>query len=249
MIIINLNKRDNIVSITLVLILILGLITSAIINYQTKLQVEERLLGLESENESLNVEINRLKNVVKIAEEEKIILEQEKKDLEVEKKKLIEENKSIKEAKAKEAERIAKIAKENKVVKSKQSQDKIVASAPTRGGGGRAKTFTATAYDLSVESCGKSKSHPSYGITASGYSLKGHSRQSAMAIAVDPRVIPLGSTVHIQFPAPYEHFSGNYTARDTGGAIKGNIVDIFMGEGVGRKSVFAFGRRQVKITY
>ena len=40
-------------------------------------------------------------------------------------------------------------------------------------------------------------------------------------IAVDPDVIPLGSTVIID--------GKGYIAEDTGGAIKGNIIDMFVG--------------------
>ena len=40
-------------------------------------------------------------------------------------------------------------------------------------------------------------------------------------IAVDPRVIPLGSKVYIES-------MGTYYAEDTGGAIKGNILDVFV---------------------
>ena len=40
-------------------------------------------------------------------------------------------------------------------------------------------------------------------------------------IAVDPRVIPLGSKVYIEG-------MGTYYAEDTGGAIKGNILDVFV---------------------
>lgn len=47
-------------------------------------------------------------------------------------------------------------------------------------------------------------------------------------IAVDPSVIPLGSTVYIEFPSGYEHLSGSYYACDTGGAIYGNIIDVFL---------------------
>ena len=40
-------------------------------------------------------------------------------------------------------------------------------------------------------------------------------------IAVDPNVIPLGSRVMI------EGYEGIFIAEDTGGAVKGNIVDVF----------------------
>ena len=40
-------------------------------------------------------------------------------------------------------------------------------------------------------------------------------------IAVDPRVIPLGSLVYV------ENY-GKAIAADTGGAIQGNIIDVFV---------------------
>ena len=46
--------------------------------------------------------------------------------------------------------------------------------------------YVVTAYDLSVQSCGKPIGHPAYGITASGYSLVGHTWYSVRVIAVDP---------------------------------------------------------------
>ena len=88
-----------------------------------------------------------------------------------------------------------------------------------------------TAYDLSVQSCGKPIGHPGYGMTASGVSLEGHSRESARAIAVDPDMIPLGSEVSIEFHDPsVSHYSGIYRAVDTGGDIGGNRIDLFMGD-------------------
>lgn len=42
-------------------------------------------------------------------------------------------------------------------------------------------------------------------------------------VAVDPRVIPLGSKIRI------EGFDGVFYCADTGGAIKGNIIDIAVG--------------------
>lgn len=93
------------------------------------------------------------------------------------------------------------------------------------------EVFECTAYDLSVQSCGKNVTHPAFGITASGYSLKNHSRESSMAIAVDPSVISLGSEVLIVFDSEkHSKYTGIYKAVDTGSAIKGKRIDIFFGD-------------------
>lgn len=90
---------------------------------------------------------------------------------------------------------------------------------------------TVTAYDLSVQSCGKPIGSRGYGLTASGYDISKKSREEAKTIAVDPRVIPLGKKVEITFKEPHmQKYNGIYVARDTGGAIKGNKIDLFMGD-------------------
>lgn len=43
-------------------------------------------------------------------------------------------------------------------------------------------------------------------------------------VAVDPRVIPYGSTVTLYYEDGTVH---TYTAEDCGGAIKGNRIDVF----------------------
>ena len=91
--------------------------------------------------------------------------------------------------------------------------------------------FTVTCYDLSVQSCGKPVGSKGYGITASGVSLVGHTWKTARAIAVDPRVIPLGSKVRLTFAEEgYSKYNGIYNAVDTGGAVKGNKIDFFWGD-------------------
>lgn len=103
-------------------------------------------------------------------------------------------------------------------------------------------TVTATAYDNTRESQGKWVDQ-----TAMGFNLKGHTLESARCIAVDPRVIPLGSKVRLTFSDPYEHLNGIYTAYDTGGAIKGMRIDVFFGDGDVRGRVRQFGRRKVQV--
>ncbi|MBE7052375.1 MAG: DUF348 domain-containing protein [Ruminococcaceae bacterium] len=95
----------------------------------------------------------------------------------------------------------------------------------------------ATAYDLSIESCGKAPGTPGYGITASGTTAK------YGTVAVDPRVIPLGTKMYI-VSADGKFVYGFCTAEDTGGAIKGNKVDLFYNT---RSECLQFGRRDVLV--
>lgn len=93
-------------------------------------------------------------------------------------------------------------------------------------------TCTATAYDASYESNG-----PWGPITATGKALK-----SGM-VAVDPRVIPLGTKLYIESPDGSWVY-GYSVAEDTGGAIKGNKVDLFFPSS---HSVRQFGRRTANV--
>jgi len=75
-----------------------------------------------------------------------------------------------------------------------------------------------TAYTAGPESTGKSPGHPAYGVTASGKYVKDHH-----TIAVDTRIIPMGTKVYIEG-------LGVRVAEDTGGAIKGNRIDVYMSD-------------------
>ena len=107
---------------------------------------------------------------------------------------------------------------------------------------------TATAYWSG--SCGKSISSRGYGLTASNYKLylrryKKHVPwNKAMCVAADPRQFKLGTKLKITFPKPYTVYSGVYTVRDTGGAIKGNILDIYLDS---KERCMAFGRQKIKV--
>ncbi|MEZ0479602.1 ubiquitin-like domain-containing protein [Planococcus sp. SSTMD024] len=105
-----------------------------------------------------------------------------------------------------------------------QPAKKEAASEPT---GGKEFYVSATAYTASCTGCS--------GITATGINLKAN--PGLKVIAVDPSVIPLGSKVWVEG-------YGNAIAGDTGGAIKGNKIDLFMPN---RSDAIAFGRKQVKV--
>lgn len=108
-----------------------------------------------------------------------------------------------------------------------------------------------TAYDLSEQSCSRSVNSPNYGVTATGKHLAGQTLESARCIAVDPRVIPLGSKVRLHFKnKKYQHLDGVYTAADTGGAIRGSHIDLFFGDTGSRTNPAAieFGRQEAELT-
>lgn len=120
---------------------------------------------------------------------------------------------------------------QDKLEKVKQERDRLKVSSRSKANNnatkvssnGEFKTFEATAYNLR-------------GKTASGTQV----RQGV--IAVDPKVIPLGSKVEVKFPKPFEYMDGIYIAEDTGGVIKGAIIDVWM-----PNNTRQFGRRDVKV--
>jgi peptidoglycan lytic transglycosylase len=84
------------------------------------------------------------------------------------------------------------------------------------------ETFQATAY--SVE-----------GKTASG----AHTREGI--VAADPKVLPLGSRIRVTDAGPY---SGEYLVKDTGRAINGHELDIYLAND---REAKRFGKRAVKV--
>lgn len=76
----------------------------------------------------------------------------------------------------------------------------------------------ATAYCLCRKCTGKTPSSSGYGHTASGLVIV--PGQDMKVISVDPNVIPLGSQVYVDG-------YGYAIAADTGGAIKGNKIDVY----------------------
>lgn len=92
--------------------------------------------------------------------------------------------------------------------------------------------FKASAYCACSACCGKST-----GITASGM------KAQYGTVAVDPRVIPLGTRLYIE-ASDGSFVYGECIAADTGGAIKGNKVDLFFPS---HSEALSFGRRTVNV--
>ncbi len=92
---------------------------------------------------------------------------------------------------------------------------------------GKEMTVSATAYTAYCAGCS--------GVTATGIDLRSNPNQKV--IAVDPTVIPLGSKVWVEG-------YGEAIAGDTGGAIKGNKIDVFIPT---QSGALDWGRKSINI--
>ncbi len=111
--------------------------------------------------------------------------------------------------------------------KAKRAKPVRVAAVPartnvSRGGDGRTVVMEATAYS------------PGHGC---GYSTATGRKAEYGVVAVDPRVIPLGTKVYVEG-------YGEAIAADTGGAIKGNRIDLCYNS---ESQCVAFGRQNVVV--
>lgn len=117
-----------------------------------------------------------------------------------------------------------------RLVKSSKVASNSAAKTPSRSNGAKvAKEFmvSATAYTAHCNGCS--------GITRTGLNLR--KNPNLKVIAVDPRVIKLGTKVHVEG-------YGYAIAGDTGGAIKGKKIDVFMPN---KSRAYQWGRKNVKV--
>ena len=118
----------------------------------------------------------------------------------------------------------------------KEKQDKVVAVGTkdlalqvSRGEGSNGEEYYVytTAYTANCNGCS--------GHTSTGINL--HSNPNAKVIAVDPRIIPLGTKVYVDG-------YGYAVAADTGSSIKGYRIDVFFSS---TAEAYRWGARKVKI--
>ncbi|MGC6767325.1 3D domain-containing protein [Enterococcus sp. LJL128] len=182
----------------------------------TQEQLQTNEAKLEEEAQAMDIEVVALKQ--QLSENEGTIQL-------IANKKITEQNRLAEEAKAAEAaQAAAKAAEEAQTAEtansstessdpsSEASTEPSTPEVPNTGG----NETGGTGRVLYVESTAYSYTEPGSGfITAIGIDL----RVQSNVIAVDPSVIPLGSLVVVDG-------YGYAIAGDTGGAIKGNIIDV-----------------------
>ena len=146
--------------------------------------------------------------------------------------KIAAKEKAEKEAAEKAAaEKAAKeqAAREAQAAAEKEAAEQAAAQAATTQPVGQTFIMESTAYSSDpADALGGGT------VTATGQNLL----TNPMAVAVDPNVIPLGTRLYVEG-------YGEAIASDTGGAIKGNIVDVHFST---YEQCIQWGRRQVKVT-
>ncbi|MGX7148335.1 3D domain-containing protein [Enterococcus ureasiticus] len=136
-------------------------------------------------------------------------------------------NKEKTEKEKAETQKKEQAAKQKLEAEKKQAQlekEKTESTKPE----GKTMMMEATAYSCNEGFIGGGN------LTAMGQDL----RLDPMAIAVDPNVIPLGTKLYVEG-------YGEAVASDTGGAIKGNIIDLHFSDVA---QCINWGRRQVSVT-
>ncbi|EDN9305222.1 DUF348 domain-containing protein [Listeria monocytogenes] len=120
------------------------------------------------------------------------------------------------------------------------TKEKVVATPVSNVSTSSATSSSSSSSSSSTPSGGKtykmeSTAYSGGGTTAYGINLSAN--PGLKVIAVDPRIIPLGSKVWVEG-------YGEAIAGDTGGAIKGNIVDVYFPN---ESQCYSWGRRMVTV--
>jgi len=112
------------------------------------------------------------------------------------------------------------------------------------------RIVTAALIALAVVSCsrsqGSTETHPpEIYMEATAFSVEGITAAGTWSrpgtVAADPSLLPLGTKIRILEAGNY---SGDYSVEDTGAAVKGPKIDIYMASNAEAKQ---FGRQRVKV--
>lgn len=188
-------------------------------------KLEEEQIINSDENKALSMELeelesNHLQSLEDIKTFEDLIIE---KDGQIEK---LEQDLVVKKEKDAEVARLAKLEQDKKADKSEilsekpvtQKTNNSVTTASSGSASANSRTFEVTHYSA--------YDGTQVGITRGGTNMANgniHTSDGYRIIAVDPNTIPFGSIVEVT-----TSYGETFTAKadDTGGRIKGNIIDI-----------------------
>ncbi|KZE07958.1 MULTISPECIES: 3D domain-containing protein [Bacillus] len=219
---------------------------------KTQADLQDNLKKRQDNLQTVQAKYNAIANQINLAAEEKAKVEANMKAVqetiarEQEAARIAAEERAKAEAAAKaEQEELAKAKaaaakqKEEQAAKPAEPVAKDTTPAPPKpdpkpAQGGKEFYVTATAYTADPAENGYKpgeivKSRQGHNLTAN---------PNMKLIAVDPAVIPLGSTVYVEG-------YGTAVAGDTGSAIKGHIIDLLMPDSATANN---WGRRSVKVT-
>lgn len=196
-------------------------------------------------------------NIVRV--EEGLVIERETISYKVEKRanQRLEQGveRKVREGKEGARELLYRVVYEDGVLKTRELVNDTITSAPvnelveygtvaayttSRGETFRYSTvlnMRATSYTSSFKDTGKHPDHPEFGITYTGIKAK------RGIIAVDPKVIPLGTRVYVECLGNVSDY-GFALAADIGGAIKGDLIDLYFDT---QEEVDKWGIKKVKV--
>ena len=104
---------------------------------------------------------------------------------------------------------------------------------------------TEDSIDTSNNAAENSSALKAMAFRATAYCLKGKTAMGGAVrrgiVAADTRILPLGSRIQIDAGS----YSGTYTVADTGGAVKGRILDIWVSS---CSEAVRFGRKSVMVS-
>ncbi|MFL6254743.1 MAG: 3D domain-containing protein [Pyrinomonadaceae bacterium] len=104
---------------------------------------------------------------------------------------------------------------------------------------------TKAAIDKTEMGAEASETSPVVTFMATAYSLQGRTANGGYVrrgiIAADRRVLPIGTCVRLEAGS----YSGEYIVADTGGAVRGRKIDIWVPQ---TSEAMRFGRRPVRLT-
>jgi 3D (Asp-Asp-Asp) domain-containing protein len=177
-------------------------------------EMNKQYKQLKRNHDRLNLKYNELKQDYQLLEEQLDSSKQAIEQLEIDNQQLLKNNQQLRQD-------LEKQKQENENLKKKLEAMQMTKKPPSMGKKEDGWTyFLATYYDANEQSTGKRPGSPAYGITKSGKPV-----QEGVTLAVDPRVIPLGTWVLVQYP---DGRVEKRQAQDTGSAIKGYKVDIYI---------------------